>query len=36
VFDKDIEYVDSPEDEISTRHPKGRKTYIEIPQDCKD
>ncbi|GES79445.1 zinc finger BED domain-containing protein 1-like [Rhizophagus clarus] len=33
VFDEDVEYADSPEDEIDTRHPKGRKIYI---QDCKD
>jgi hypothetical protein len=36
VFDEDVEYVDSPKDEIGTRHPKGRKIYIETPQDCKD
>jgi hypothetical protein len=36
VFDEDVEYVDSPEDEINTSHPKGRKIYIETPQDCKD
>jgi hypothetical protein len=35
-FDEDVEYVDSPEDEIGTRNPKERKTYIETPQDCKD
>jgi hypothetical protein len=35
VFDEDIEYVDSPKDEIGTRHLKGRKIYIETPQDCK-
>jgi hypothetical protein len=35
VFDEDVEYVDSPEDEIGTRYPKGRKIYIET-QNCKD
>jgi hypothetical protein len=35
VFDENVEYVDSPEDEIGTRHPKGRKIYIETLQDCK-
>ncbi|PKY52455.1 hypothetical protein RhiirA4_425290 [Rhizophagus irregularis] len=36
VFDEDVKYVDSPEDEINTSHPKERKIYIETPQDCKD
>ncbi|GBC00393.1 hypothetical protein RclHR1_03840015 [Rhizophagus clarus] len=36
VFDEDVEYADSPEDEIDTRHPKGRKIYIETSQGCKD
>ncbi|CAB4421803.1 unnamed protein product [Rhizophagus irregularis] len=34
VFDEDVKYVDSPEDEINTSHPKERKIYIETPQDC--
>ncbi|GES85940.1 hypothetical protein GLOIN_2v1482909 [Rhizophagus clarus] len=36
VFDEDVEYANSPKDEIDTRHPKGRKIYIEMSQDCKD
>jgi hypothetical protein len=36
VFDEDVEYVDSPEDEIDTNHPKGRKIFIETPQDCNN
>ena len=36
VFDEDVEYVDSPEDEINTKHPKGRKIFIETPQNCKN
>ena len=36
VFDEDVEYVDSPEDEVNTKHPKRRRIFIETPQDCKD
>jgi len=36
VFDEDVEYVDSPEDEIDINHPKGRRIFIETPQDCKN
>jgi len=36
VFDENVEYVDSPEDEINTKHPKGRKIFIETPQNCKN
>jgi hypothetical protein len=28
--------VDFPEDEISTRHLKERKIYVETPQNCKN
>jgi hypothetical protein len=36
VFDDVVEYVESPEDEIDTKRPKGRKIFIETPQDCKN
>jgi hypothetical protein len=36
VFDENIGYIDSPEDEIDTDYPKERNISIEIPQNCKN